>query len=97
MEIKLSAFLQWRFNMFVYKICGWRWTFSYISLLCWFYFLVKKRERERISMSVQSLFSANQDAKERKDMLRGIFNGIISHYYEKMFNAYENLAVFTNI
>jgi len=91
MRITLSSFLQWKLNMIIYKMLSWKITFFYIKILCRIYFMIFKEERRKISMSVQSLFSQNKGTSELKDMMRGIFDGITAHYYEKMFNAYENL------
>ena len=91
MKITLSAFLQWRLNMFVYRICGWKRTFAYIDLLARLYFLIKNKEREKISMSVRALYCKNKSPGQLKDLIRNVFGGIIAHYYEKMFNAYAKL------
>ncbi|MBW2027934.1 MAG: hypothetical protein JRH06_04735 [Deltaproteobacteria bacterium] len=91
MRVKLSAFLQWRLNVLLYRKLGWRLTYRYVLILGSLYYLVNRREKERIEECVEEVFKEGKDKSEIDKLKRGVFQGILAHYYEKLFNAYEDL------
>ena len=96
MDITLSRFLQWKPNVFVYRKLGWRFTSSYLFFLGGLYFKLRRQERKKIACSVQAVFGAEKTPSELKDLNKRILQGILSHYFEKVFNAYEGLPALTS-
>ncbi len=90
MKINLSSFLQLRFNIFMCKKLGWRITFFYITILGKLYFFFKRKEKRKIKSSVKEVFAGRKSRPEIRSITRNIFRGIVSHYYEKFFNAYSS-------
>ena len=90
-RMKLSRFLQWRFNIFLYKNLGWEVCFHYIHFLGKLFFLMKREERDKIINSIQYVFEGRKGNDEIKKIRRKVFKGILSHYYEKVFNAYVDI------
>lgn len=93
MAITISRFLQWKPNIFLYRKLGWRFTSSYLFFLGNLYFAVKQEERENIFRSVQEAFGAD---KSSADLQKRILQGILFHYFEKIFNAYESLPALSS-
>lgn len=89
MKINLSSFMQWRFNIFICKVIGWRITFFYMSILGKLYFFFNRKEKWEIKTAVQSAFGGRKYRSEIRYITRKIFRGILSHYFEKFFNAYS--------
>ena len=90
MKIGLSEFLQWRFNVYLCKTLGWQITFFYINFLGKLYFFFNRKEKFKIKRSVQDVFSDRKQNPEIRSIIKGVFQGILFHYYEKFFNAYTN-------
>lgn len=90
MKINLSSFLQWRFNIYIFKKLGWRITFFYISILGKLYFFFNRKENWKIKKAVNAVFADRKNRSEIRSIISDIFRGILSHYYEKLFNAYGN-------
>jgi Kdo2-lipid IVA lauroyltransferase/acyltransferase len=88
--LKLSNFLQAKFNIFLYTILGWSFVRLYMFILCKLYFFIKKEERNSIEKSVQSVIGWMKKKKDLENITRKVFSGIFSHYYEKIFAAFEN-------
>jgi KDO2-lipid IV(A) lauroyltransferase len=91
MKISLSSIVQWKFNIFVCKVLGWRMAFFYIILLGKLYFYFKRKEKRRIEEAIGTAFSDYDCNQKRKSISKNVFRGILSHYYEKLFNAHENV------
>ena len=96
MAITISRFLQWKPNVFLYRKLGWRFTSSYLFFLGGLYFALKQEDRERISRSVEEAFGVQKTPSDLKDLNKRILQGILCHYFEKIFNAYECLPVLTS-
>jgi KDO2-lipid IV(A) lauroyltransferase len=97
MKINLSSFLQWRFNTYIFKNLGWRFTFFYLNILGKLYFFFNIKESWKIKKAVNAVFEDRKTRSEIKSIRRSVFRGILSHYYEKLFNAYcnaETLRIF---
>ncbi|MEE8431685.1 MAG: hypothetical protein V3S16_10575 [Candidatus Desulfatibia sp.] len=93
MKINLSSFLQWRFNIYIFKKLGWRVTFFYLSILGKLYFFFNRKENWKIKTAVNAVFADRKNRSEIRAITRSIFRGILSHYYEKIFNVYCNPAI----
>jgi lauroyl/myristoyl acyltransferase len=91
MKMSLSGFLQGRVNMLMYRKMGWGFIYYYIILLGKLYFLLNRRERQKIAESVESVFVNRKNKSEIGAITRSVLRGILFHYYEKLFNAYENI------
>jgi KDO2-lipid IV(A) lauroyltransferase len=89
-KINLSSFLQWKINLFLYRQLGWRIAYHYINLLGTLYFFIKRGEKRTINKAVESVFGHQKSAAEIKSLKRRVFQGIRSHYYEKLFNAFSS-------
>ena len=90
MKIKLSSFLQWKGNVYLYQKFGWELAFRYLVILAAFYFLVNRKEKQNITHALENTFGDRKSESEMKIIKKGVFNGIFAHYYEKLFNAYED-------
>jgi KDO2-lipid IV(A) lauroyltransferase len=93
MRLNLSSFLQWRINIFLCQILGWRIIFYYITFLGKLYFLFNRKEKFKIEKAVNAVFADRKNRSEIRSINRRVFRGIVSHYYEKFFNAYCNPAI----
>ncbi|GAG54777.1 unnamed protein product, partial [marine sediment metagenome] len=97
MKINLSSFLQMRFNLYIFKILGWRITFLYLKILGKLYFFFNRKENWKIKKAVNAVFADRKNRFEIRSITSDVFRGILSHYYEKIFNAYcksETLQIF---
>lgn len=90
MKINLSSFLQWRSNIFLCRLMGWKITFHYINFLGKIYFSLNKKEKLKITNAIQAVFSDLKHQSEVRAITQGVFRGISSHYYEKFFNAFSS-------
>lgn len=90
MKIKLSSFLQWKGNVYLYRKLGWDLAFRYLVILTALYFLLNRKEKHNIARALENTFGDRKSDSEMKIIKKGVFNGIFTHYYEKLFNAYED-------
>ena len=96
MKLNLSAFLQWRFNIFMCRMLGWRITFLYIRMLGTLYFFFNPNEKWKVRKAVKAVFSEAKYGSEIKSMTINVFRGIFSHYFEKFFNAFSTSGTLRN-
>lgn len=96
MAITISRFLQWKPNVFLYRKLGWRFTSSYLFFLGGLYFAVMQEDRKKVSRSVEEAFGIEKTPSELKNLNKRILEGILCHYFEKIFNAYEGLPLLTS-
>ncbi len=89
MKITLSSFLQWKINIFLYHRLGWRNAYHYITFLGALYFFLKRGEKRLIEQAVESVFGHQKSDAEIKALKRKVFRGILFHYHEKLFIAFE--------
>jgi len=100
MNLNLSSFLQWRFNILMCKILGLKVTFYYINILGKLYFFFNKREKYQIKRAVNKVFSDHKHQFDIRSLTQNVFRGIVFHYYEKFVNAFaapEALKTFFKI
>ena len=90
MRINLSKFLQLRCNVFLYKRLNWKAVFLYIVILGKLYFFFNRKEKYKIEDAVENVFEGIRSTSEMKTIKRNVFQGILSHYYEKLFNAFSS-------
>ncbi len=99
MQLSLSKFLQWKINILLCQKLGWNFAFFYIMVLGNLYFLFKRKEKKKIKEAVKMVFATQKGRSEKRTIVRGVFKGILWHYYEKIFNVYtslERLKIFFN-
>ena len=87
MSFNLSSFLQWGPSMIMCRKIGWRFTYCYISILGKFYYFFNRKEKWKIKKAVTAVFTGRKNSSEFKSITKGIFQGILSHYYEKFINV----------
>jgi len=91
MQLSLSRFLQWKINILLCQKLGWNFAFFYIMVLGNLYFLFKQNEKKKIKEAVTMVFAGQKKESEKRTIVRGVFKGILWHYYEKIFNVYSSL------
>jgi lauroyl/myristoyl acyltransferase len=93
----LSSFLQWQPNVSLVQRMGWPLAFRYVSFLGSLYYFLRAEEKRKIVEAIREAFAETKGSRELKTITREVFRGILHHYCEKLFNAYEsvpNLKVF---
>jgi KDO2-lipid IV(A) lauroyltransferase len=68
---------------------GWEITFFYMSILGKLYFFFNRKEKWKIKNAVKAVFTGRKNRSEIRSITRDVFRGILSHYFEKFFNAYS--------
>ena len=89
MRIKLSPFLQSKFNIFLFLTFGWRLAKFYIFCFGKLYYFFNKQEKMAINKAIIDVIGRLNREHDVKDVSKKVFTGIFSHYYEKMFIAFE--------
>ena len=87
----LSSFLQWQPNVSLIKKMGWPLAFKYISLLGSLYYCFRAEEKRKIIDAIHQAFGDLKGSHEIHAITRAVFKGILHHYCEKLFNAYESV------
>ena len=67
-------------------------AFRYVSILGIVYYFFRAKEKRQIIESIQSAFAKTKDSREIRSLIRDVFRGILHHYREKLFNAYESVS-----
>jgi len=91
MKITLSTFLQSKLNISLYLTFGWWVARFYIFFLGKLYFLLNKKERLIINNAVIDVVGRIRQGINIEEVTKKVFQGIFSHYYEKLFIAFENI------
>lgn len=89
MKIDLSRFLQSKVNMFIYSVFGWNMARIWVFFFGKLYFCFNKKEKQRIKDAVMESMGAGKIRRDVRKLTKNVFKGIYSHYYEKLFIAYE--------
>ena len=89
MKKDLSRFLQSRFNMFLYALFGWYVARGLVFFFGTLYYYFNKNEKQRIVDAVKQGLGPDTKTYNIREVIRNVFKGIYSHYYEKLFIAYE--------
>lgn len=92
MNISLSRFLQRRTNIYLYQNLGWQYALSYIRFLGRLYFFFNKSEGRKIKNAVRTVFAGMKNRSELRAVACRVFQGVFSHYYEKVFNVYASVT-----
>ena len=90
MSFNLSSFLQLRLNFYLIQKLGWTFTYVYIYLLGKLYFFLKRKEKRLINTSLNTVFGRFKDKTEIQSLNKAVLEGIFSHYFEKIFNAFSS-------
>ena len=91
MSLNLSSFLQWKLNIFLYLTFGWSIAKFLIFSLGRLHFSLNGNEKNRITRAVEEVIGKDCEEQELKQITSDVFKGILSHYYEKMFIAFEEV------
>ncbi len=86
---QLSVFLQSEINIFLYRTFGWNIAKLIIFLLGRLHFLINFQDRRRITEAVYQAVGTSIPIRKFSKLLSGVFKGVLSHYYEKLYIAYE--------
>jgi len=89
MGINLSSFLQWRFNIYLYLTFGWNIAKIFVFIFGTLYFFFNRKEKERVRNAVSEGIGRGDQRTEIEAVTKKVFSGILSHYYEKLFIAFE--------
>jgi Kdo2-lipid IVA lauroyltransferase/acyltransferase len=87
----LSSFLQWQPNVSLIQKMGWPLAFRYVSFLGSLYYFFRAKEKRKIIQAIQETFAETKGSREIRAITRAVFRGILHHYCEKLFNAYESV------
>ena len=90
MRISLSRFLQLRFNVFLYLTFGWSIAKIYIFLFGRLYFFFNRREPKSIKNAISEVIGCRSREANLRGITKKVLDGILSHYYEKLFIAFED-------
>ncbi len=88
--MNLSLFLQAKFNIFLYLTFGWWLAQFYILFLGKLYFIINKKERRIIKNAVFEVVGRVSRGINIEEMTKKVFQGVLSHYYEKLYIAFED-------
>jgi len=88
MKTKLSHVIQSKFNIFIYLTLGWGFARFYIFSLGKLYYIFNKKEKEIINNAIADVAGRIRREIDLKEVTGRVFQGIFSHYYEKMFIAF---------
>ena len=89
MSISLSKFFQWRFNILLYLTFGWNIAKIYIFLFGRLYFFLNRREKRCIKNAISEVIGYRDQEANIRVIMKKVLDGILSHYYEKLFIAFE--------
>jgi len=89
MGISLSSFLQWKFNIYLYLAFGWNIAKIFVFVFGTLYFFFNRKEKERVRNAISEGLGRGDQRAEIEAITRKVFSGILSHYYEKLFIAFE--------
>ena len=87
----LSSFLQWQPNVSLIQKMGWPMAFRYVSFLGSIYYFFRAKEKQKIIEAIYEAFKGTKDSQEIRTITKAVFRGILHHYCEKLFNAYESV------
>jgi Kdo2-lipid IVA lauroyltransferase/acyltransferase len=86
---QLSVFLQSEMNLFLYRMFGWNTAKIMVFFLGWLHFLLNFQDRRRITEAVHQVVGCGMPIRKFARLLSSVFKGILSHYYEKLYIAFE--------
>lgn len=89
--LSLSKFLQARVNVLIFRFLPFHTSRFYLFVLGKIYYSLKKTEKTHIENTLTKVWSDRKTPAELKKLKRDTFRGIIAHYHEKLFIAYNNL------
>jgi len=89
MHISLSKFFQLRFNIFLYLTFGWHIAKIYIFLFGRLYFFLNSRENRCIKNAISEVIGYRDREANIRVIMKKALDGLLSHYYEKLFIAFE--------
>lgn len=91
--LSLSKFLQARLNVLIFRFLPFHTSRLYLLFLGKIYYNLKKKEKNHIEDTLVRVWSDKKSAKEMRQLIKKTFRGIIAHYHEKLYIAYNNLPI----
>lgn len=89
--LSLSKFLQARLNVLIFRFLPFHSSRLYLQLLGKIYYNLKKKEKSHIESTLRTVWQDKRTPEELKALIKETFRGIIAHYHEKLFIAYNYL------
>jgi len=90
MKAGLSNFLQSRFNLSLYLLFGWTVSRFIISFLVALYYFLNREEKKNIHAALDEALQGRHASLNSDKLKQDVFRGISSHYYEKLYMAFES-------
>lgn len=89
--LSISRFIQRNGNILFFRYAPNKIGFYYVKLVFHLYYFFRFREKRIIRRNIRDFLRGLQwrDDRLMRRVMRGAFNGIFMHYYEKMFSAYK--------
>ncbi len=91
MKKGLSKFLQLKINIYICQMLGWWFAGFYVMMLGQIYFFINAGERKKITQSIAKVFGDSRNPSQIYQISQNVFQGIIAHYYEKLYNVYSSV------
>ncbi|MBB6479724.1 lysophospholipid acyltransferase family protein [Spirochaeta isovalerica] len=89
--LSLSKFLQARLNVLIFRFLPFHTSRLYLLFLGKIYYNLKKKEKSHIKNTLTYVYKDSRTPEELNRIIRETFRGIIAHYHEKLFIAYNYL------
>ncbi|MBN2659208.1 MAG: lysophospholipid acyltransferase family protein [Spirochaetales bacterium] len=89
--LSLSKFLQARLNVLIFRFLPFHTSRLYLLFLGKIYYNIKKKEKSHIENTLRDVWKDSRSPEDLDAIIKDTFRGIIAHYHEKLFIAYNNL------
>ena len=87
--MNISKFFQLKPNVFLFKYAPFNFSTRYLRFLGKLYYIANRKERDQIKRNIMTVFESEDKARV---IIKKAFDGIFSHYSEKLIMAYRNIA-----
>ncbi len=91
MKLKISRFFQSPVNVFLFRNMTPLMAQRYLHAIGLLYYMINRKEKRTIEKNVREVL-AGQEEKYVREVVRETFKGIFTHYFEKMFSAFLDVA-----
>ncbi len=89
MRLNLSSLIQLKCNIKLYLFMGWNRARNLVFFLGRLHFFFNRKEKKSIEDAVSKALEKKGRTGSLSYIKKKVFDGILSHYYEKMFIAFE--------
>ena len=90
MKLNLSKFFQLRWNVFLFRMLPFGAGYVYMQLVGKLYYMVRRKEKHLIERNIRDMMQGKTH-RELRRIYRSTFNGIFTHYFEKMYSAFKDV------